>query len=133
MKAVITILLFLCFLFIRSSNSHAVLIESDRPAVSFMYQHNHADVQKYIDAYVDHIDPLFYGNIHSDNPVIEEFDAENFQLTKDLQVTSQFVALLLFAIVLFVFVFRFAKKIPFCNFIAYLFPQRYVLQQNWRI
>lgn len=110
-----------------------MLIESDRPAVSFMYQYNHVDAQKRIDASVDHIDPLVYGNIHSDNPVIEELDSENFQLTKDLQVVSQFVALLLFAIVLFIFVFRFAKKIPFCNFIAYLFPQRYVLQQNWRI
>ena len=85
-----------------------MLIQSDRPTVSFMYQHSHADVQQYFEASVDHIDPLFYGNIHSDNPVIEEFDAGNFQLTKDLQVTSQFVALLLFAIVLFVFVFRFA-------------------------
>jgi len=133
MKAVITIFFFLCFLFIRSSNSHAVLIQSDRPAVSFMYQYNHADAQKRVDASVDHIDPLVDGSIHSDNPVIEELDSENFQLTRDLQVVSQFVALLLFAIVLFIFVFRFAKKIPFCNFVAYLFPQRYVLQQNWRI
>ena len=133
MKAVITILFFLCFLFIRSSNSHAVLIESDRPTVSFMYQHNFADIHQRMNVLIDHIDPLVYGSIHNDNPVIEEFDAENFQLTKDLHLTSQFVALLLFAIVLFIFVFRFAKKIAFCNFIAYLFPQRYVLQQNWRI
>ncbi|MDR6736742.1 MULTISPECIES: hypothetical protein [unclassified Sphingobacterium] len=133
MKTVITIFFFLCFLVIRSSNSHAVLIESDRPAVSFMHQHNHADLQQYIDASADHIDPLVYGSIHDDNPVIAEFDYENFQLTKDLHATSQLVSLLLFAIVLFIFVFRFAKKIPFCNFIAYLFPQRYVLQQNWRI
>ncbi|WP_293957540.1 MULTISPECIES: hypothetical protein [unclassified Sphingobacterium] len=133
MKAVITIFFFLCFLIIRSSNSHAVLIESDRPTVSFMYQHNHVDLQQYIDASAEHIDPLFYGSVHDDTPVIAEFDYENFQLTKDLHATSQLIALLLFAIVLFIFVLRFAKKIPFCNFIAYLFPQRYVLQQNWRI
>lgn len=133
MKAVITIFFFLCFIFIRSSNSHAVLIQSDRPTVSFMYQYNHTDAQKRIEAATDHIDPLVDGCVHSDNPMIEELDSENFQFTKDLHVVSQFVALLLFAIVLFIFVFRFAKKIPFCNFIAYLFPQRYVLQQNWRI
>ncbi|WP_294187994.1 hypothetical protein [uncultured Sphingobacterium sp.] len=133
MKAVITIFFFLCFLIIRSSNSHVVFIESDRPTVSFMYQHNPVDLKQYIDAPAAHIDPLFYGSVHEENPVIAEFDYENFQLTKDLHATSQLIALLLFAIVLFIFVFRFAKKIPFCNFIAYLFPQRYVLQQNWRI
>lgn len=133
MKAVITILCFIVFLLIRSGNSHAVLNESDRPVVSFMYQHNEANLKEKIASLSSHIDPLIAGNVHDENPVFEEFNSENFQLTKDLHAAADFVALLFCAVVLFIFVFRFAKKIPFCNFIAYLHPQRYILQQNWRI
>lgn len=133
MKAVITILCFIGFLLIRSGNSHAVLNESDRPTVSFMYQPNDANLKDRINSLSVHIDPLIAGNVHDENPVIEEFDSENFQLTKNLEAASNFVALLFCAVVLFIFVFRFAKKIPFCNFVAYLHPQRYILQQNWRI
>ncbi|WP_104381976.1 hypothetical protein [Sphingobacterium sp. HMA12] len=133
MKAVITILCFIAFLLIRSGNSHAVLNESDRPAISFMYQHNEANLKDKITSLTSHIDPLIAGCVHDENPVIEEFNSENFQLTRDLHTASDFVALLLCAVVLFIFVFRFAKKIPFCNFVAYLYLQRYVLQQNWRI
>lgn len=133
MKAVIIILCFIVFLLIRSGNSHAVLNESDRPAISFMYQHNEANLKDKITSLTSRIDPLIAGSVHDENPVIEEFNSENFQLTKDLQTASDFVALLLCAVVFFIFVFRFAKKIPFCNFVAYLYPQRYIFQQNWRI
>lgn len=133
MKAVITILCFIGFLLIRSGNSHAVLNESDRPVISFMYQHNETNLKDKLASPSSHIDPLVAGSLHDENPVIEEFNSENFQLTKDLHTASDFVALLFCAVVLFIFVFRFAKKIPFCNFIAYLHPQRYILQQTWRI
>ncbi|ULT24755.1 hypothetical protein KUH03_38600 [Sphingobacterium sp. E70] len=94
-----------------------MLNESDRPTVSFMYQHNNANLKDRINTLSVHIDPLIAGNLHDENPVIEEFNSENFQLTKDLEAASNLVALLFCAVVLFIFVFRFAKRflLQFCR------------------
>ena len=46
MKVVSTMVCFICFLLIRSGNSHIVLNESDRPAVSLMYLYNDASLKE---------------------------------------------------------------------------------------
>ncbi|WP_282636739.1 hypothetical protein [Sphingobacterium thalpophilum] len=132
MKAVIAIICFISFLLIRSGNSHVVRNDSDRPAISFMYQHGD-DQHKDKIASAVYLDSRTEGNLPTENPLIEDFDSENFQLTRNLQMASDFVTLVFFAVVLFIFVFRYAKKIPFCNFSAYLHPHLYLLQRNWRI
>lgn len=133
MKVVVTILCFIAFLLIRSSNNHAVRNESDRPVISAMYHQNDSNHKDRVSSLTSHIDPLRVGNPQSENPVMEEFDSENFKLTEYLLLASDFAILLFFAAVLFIFVLRFAKKIPFCDFVACLHPQRYIFQQNWRI
>lgn len=85
MKQLITIILFLGFLLIRSGNSHELINYSDRPTISFMDQQNHIHHtnQIHFSSEYHYTQQHGSGSTNNNDQVVMDHDMEDFQMWKD--------------------------------------------------
>ncbi|MVZ65118.1 hypothetical protein GQF61_04585 [Sphingobacterium sp. DK4209] len=114
MKAVITFILFFFFLLIRSGNSHELMTDSYRPAISFMQQHNVQDLKVKSNTSVQQAISSSKTNGHNtvDEHLLYTNENEDLQSANDFQMQMALFATLVCFTFVFVQVGRKAEELP---------------------
>lgn len=109
MRAIITLILFFFFLLIRSGNSHEVMSDSYRPAISFMQHHDAQDLKVKSQTSTQQQLSSSKSNTHQgadEHHVLGDENEDSYSLT-DLQLQmAMFASLVCFTFI----VFQFGRK-----------------------
>ena len=114
MRAIVTFILFFFFLLIRSGNSHELMTNSYRPAISFMQQHNVQDLKVKSNSSIQQVISSSKTNGHNtvDGHLLYTNESEDLQSANDFQLQMALFATLVCFTFVFIQVGRKAEELP---------------------